>query len=599
MQVDDRDIDKLILPLDTTTKGECGVCLQETDISCIFRVCKDCFIECINNDYRSILTGLDKPFGYIELIRFLNDNKLITSVFKKIYEQDYNELQDIMNQSIELVKRDSKPIINHIQLVTILSKFTENIPFNIKNFNEKIKTNKDKYESDLETAKSFIEIVDDWLKSDDEQLAKDYKLVWKLFDEISSYYLDTLPQLYEDSHAFGKCVKYLLTKTLKPHFVTREVVSKIDEETIVFGSVIAFISELYNRIHNHKKLDMDPNTWFKIQFQDLLINDYIKPIASKMNHLINNYTLNIGRCSCGNGVISKATSKCTTCDKLYCDKCLKEIDSSNHECKKEDLDTAKELFSNSKCCPKCGIFIERKSGCPTMFCTNCKSLFDYNTLKILHGNLHNPERQEFMEKEHIKDDRFNYTDRELEDSLTNIAAYLSAVNRGFFGNNQPVFAFKSILGLLSLINTSEMSNTLTIFSLLLEQHQYRLNKSTPGLFGFSSYDELIGLSLLLLHDVVDSQLMNDVYVLYSCLCKYDYKQCRDEARNILIERVVELEQHLTYIFNQGDLSTFQLLLYNFIGVTFQDLINTLKQKYSHIAVDMKAIVYSTLFLGLE
>lgn len=94
-----------------------------------------------------------------------------------------------------------------------------------------------------------------------------------------------------------------------------------------------------------------------------------------------------------NGHINMATNQCMICGINICNIC-REIKDSNHKCKKEVLETLKEIEKNSQKCPKCKISINRRDGCSQMWCTNCKTFFDYDTGKIIE-NGHNPEANVF------------------------------------------------------------------------------------------------------------------------------------------------------------------------------------------------------------
>lgn len=87
--------------------------------------------------------------------------------------------------------------------------------------------------------------------------------------------------------------------------------------------------------------------------------------------------------------------KCGLCDTKVCNKCLeiKDADEASveHECKEEDVKSAEFIKKNSKACPKCGVYIHKTSGCSQMWCTECKTAFDWNTLKVITSGLfHNP-----------------------------------------------------------------------------------------------------------------------------------------------------------------------------------------------------------------
>lgn len=100
-----------------------------------------------------------------------------------------------------------------------------------------------------------------------------------------------------------------------------------------------------------------------------------------------------------NGFLSTAW-KCGICENYSCSECLvvKGKDrEAQHTCKEDDVATAKLLAKDTKMCPKCGEGIQRSEGCSQMFCTSCKTPFDWNTGKIISGGyIHNPHYFAYM-----------------------------------------------------------------------------------------------------------------------------------------------------------------------------------------------------------
>jgi len=94
--------------------------------------------------------------------------------------------------------------------------------------------------------------------------------------------------------------------------------------------------------------------------------------------------------------------KCGICEWYSCSKCFVErglTHDAEHECKKEDVETAELIKKDCKPCPNCGEFIERHSGCSQMFCITCKTPWDWGTGKIVtSGPLHNPHYYEWMKR---------------------------------------------------------------------------------------------------------------------------------------------------------------------------------------------------------
>jgi hypothetical protein len=86
--------------------------------------------------------------------------------------------------------------------------------------------------------------------------------------------------------------------------------------------------------------------------------------------------------------------KCGICDNYTCKDCLvvRGPDrEAEHTCTEADLATARLIAKDTKPCPKCGEGIYRSEGCSHMFCTACKTAFNWNTMKIQeNGYIDNP-----------------------------------------------------------------------------------------------------------------------------------------------------------------------------------------------------------------
>lgn len=90
--------------------------------------------------------------------------------------------------------------------------------------------------------------------------------------------------------------------------------------------------------------------------------------------------------------------KCGLCDCNVCSKCH-EIKNDNHECKKENVETAELLKKDTKPCPKCASMIFKIEGCDQMFCTRCHTAFSWKTSKIETKIIHNPHYYEWQRKQ--------------------------------------------------------------------------------------------------------------------------------------------------------------------------------------------------------
>jgi len=93
-----------------------------------------------------------------------------------------------------------------------------------------------------------------------------------------------------------------------------------------------------------------------------------------------------------NGYLS-TQYKCELCELFTCHECLEIIGYSKtdpHTCIPDSVASAAMIKKDTKPCPQCGIRIFKIGGCSQMWCTECKIAFNYNTLKIDTGAVHNP-----------------------------------------------------------------------------------------------------------------------------------------------------------------------------------------------------------------
>lgn len=84
-------------------------------------------------------------------------------------------------------------------------------------------------------------------------------------------------------------------------------------------------------------------------------------------------------------------SICNLCNTSICMDCREVIKSKTHKCNLETLETLKEIFKDSKPCPKCLSLISKIEGCDQMFCTQCHTTYSWNSGTIVtNGFMHNP-----------------------------------------------------------------------------------------------------------------------------------------------------------------------------------------------------------------
>ena len=158
-------------------------------------------------------------------------------------------------------------------------------------------------------------------------------------------------------------------------------------------------TELYKEYQNNKKL-------FENELR-LKKNEILNP--GQNLDLDSDVRKNEIRCNCPvpdcKGFIGHKWI-CGICDTKICKKCMDPLDKSKdkikdkeHTCNEDSLKNVEEIRRSTKPCPTCKAFVFKISGCYQMFCTNCKTFFDWSTLKIIEKTafVHNPHYTEWLQ----------------------------------------------------------------------------------------------------------------------------------------------------------------------------------------------------------
>jgi hypothetical protein len=101
--------------------------------------------------------------------------------------------------------------------------------------------------------------------------------------------------------------------------------------------------------------------------------------------------------------------KCGLCNVSTCSKCNvpkltkssnvdQEQDADDHVCNPNDVATAELLAKDTKPCPQCGTGIFKIDGCDQMWCTECRTAFNWRTGQLETGHVHNPHYFEYQRR---------------------------------------------------------------------------------------------------------------------------------------------------------------------------------------------------------
>ena len=91
--------------------------------------------------------------------------------------------------------------------------------------------------------------------------------------------------------------------------------------------------------------------------------------------------------------------KCGMCEIRVCPQCHEiKTEDEEHECKPENIETAKLLAKDTRGCPKCASMIFKIDGCDQMYCTQCQTAFSWKTGLVETGRIHNPHYYDYLRR---------------------------------------------------------------------------------------------------------------------------------------------------------------------------------------------------------
>ncbi len=90
--------------------------------------------------------------------------------------------------------------------------------------------------------------------------------------------------------------------------------------------------------------------------------------------------------------------KCGMCETKVCPTCHEIKTEDEHECKPENVETARLLAKDTRPCPKCASMIFKIDGCDQMYCTACNTAFSWRTGQVETGRVHNPHYYDYLRR---------------------------------------------------------------------------------------------------------------------------------------------------------------------------------------------------------
>ena len=174
--------------------------------------------------------------------------------------------------------------------------------------------------------------------------------------------------------------EFLIKSCRSFHEITREITKKAlyDSEAELFNST-RNLANMYKSIETHTD-------------KEFFLNNL--PNVTKEEGILANVMRQCPVATC-NGHYMLGDYRCGTCKLMICKSCG-EIETGTHVCEPNVLESLAAIDRFTKNCPKCGVSIEKIDGCDQMFCTDCKTAFDWVTLKVINSGIENPHYFEWI-----------------------------------------------------------------------------------------------------------------------------------------------------------------------------------------------------------
>lgn len=208
---------------------------------------------------------------------------------------------------------------------------------------------------------------------------------------ITTYLLGGIDKVPNCLHCDNIWTHDFFVKVMTKNFINSEW--KRHCENVLFELEKSKLPDTQNILENEYKIQT---------YNNQLIGLYVKinDIRNNINSLEINPTSSsstfIKKCPVDDcrGYLSTQW-KCGICQTRVCAKCG-ELKAEDHECIESNIKTMELLRKDTKNCPKCAIPIHFIDGCRQMWCTQCHVAFDWKTLKIEKGRVHNPHFYEWQ-----------------------------------------------------------------------------------------------------------------------------------------------------------------------------------------------------------
>ena len=290
-----------------------------------------------------------------------------------------------------------------------------------------------------------------------------------------------------------------VTKNFEKKYVTGDY--KNHRENILFEAEIGLLPATQPHVEKELKIEKMNKEIDELRNQMTVINKEINKKSAAIRDIIDSKTQERKKYlrKCPNNTCQGFLSsqlKCELCNSWTCSECREikgQSKDSPHTCNPDILESLKFLENDTKPCPKCTSMIHKIEGCAQMFCTECHTAFNWNTLRIETGIIHNPHYFEWQRRTSGNIER-NPNEvlcgRELDHNFQNVIRrkYIAQFNEqsmtklqlreelfSILRNNESVFASNSIIDDIkksTMLSASVVCATTGLYDFSKSVHTY-------------------------------------------------------------------------------------------------------------------------------
>lgn len=186
----------------------------------------------------------------------------------------------------------------------------------------------------------------------------------------------------------------------------REELSLEDIKARTSGTFFTKFFKPKNNIQNKPEMEEHKIQAIDLITRKLSLNSGFTAISTELYQIENvnfkkeRFVRFVKKCPNGEcrGFLSTAW-KCGLCGDFFCTDCHKKKTGPDHVCDDAEKATVAMIKDATKPCPKCGMPIDRYTGCSQVWTPCCKIAFDWNTGKIvINERIHSPEYYDYMRR---------------------------------------------------------------------------------------------------------------------------------------------------------------------------------------------------------